>query len=234
MALAAGLPSAISLINMDRGFVAEGLLVAALKAAIPDRVIATAPLYVPRYTDPVTHQVYTGHPDALVLADDGQAELIQFKCPSMRKFEHISKFGDESALETYMGQMVTEMFIARNDQKLVMVNGGVTLGGGQYPIPVRNNLGVFCWEHTGKDVRPKLHVVPLDWDDTMATIPLTVGDEVEQEAADALVNDRWPEAYPEHTYNLWPCAYCPYSRLGDYTADPPIPKCDDHETWKPK
>lgn len=229
MAIARGRPDAISLINMDRGFVAEGLLVAAMKAAIPDRVLATAPLYVPRWKDPQTGIVYTGHPDMLVLGEEGWPELVQFKCPSMFKFERITKLGDDDALETYRAQMITELFIARHDR-----NADHSRGPSETMMPYRNTLGVFCWEHTGKDVRPKLHMVPLDWDDSMESVPLVAGDELEADSVGALAMDQWPEAYPEHQWNVWPCGYCNYSRLGDYTADPPLPKCDDHNAWRKK
>lgn len=229
MAISRGVPDAISLINMDRGFVAEGLLVAAMKAAIPDRIIATAPLYVPRWKDPQTGIVYTGHPDMLVLGEQGWPELVQFKCPSMFKFERISKLGDDDALETYRAQMITELFIARHDPRADTM---ATARKEQKLIPYRNTLGVFCWEHTGKDVRPKLNVVPLDWDDSMESIPLVAGDELEADSVGALAMDQWPEPYAEHQWNVYPCSYCSYSRLGDYTADPPLPKCDDHAAWK--
>lgn len=224
MATAAARPSAISLINMDRGFVAEGLLVSALKAARPRSVLASAPLYVPRWQDPSTHIVYTGHPDVLILNDQDFPELVQMKCPSVRKFERVQKLGDEDALETYRAQMVTELFISRAPQE----------NQASY-LPVRNNLVLFSWEHTGKDVKPRLHVVPLDWDDTMETIPLAMGDEIEADVAAALAQNRWPEAYPEHQWNVWPCNYCAYSRLGEYTDEANIiPKCDDHAAWEGK
>lgn len=236
MASASARPSAISLVNMTRGFLAEGLLVSALKAAMPDRIIAGAPTYAPRWQDPQTRIVYTGHPDVLLLNDNGEAELVQMKCPSVRKFERVQKLGDDDALETYRAQMVTEMFISRADPGGWIpqpATGPRNIGMSHFPI--RNNLILFCWEHTGKDVKPRLHVVPLDWDDTMETIPLAMGDEIEADVARALGLGEWPEAYPEHAWNLWPCNYCPYSRLGDYTdVDNVIPKCDDHPRWEGK
>lgn len=232
MASAAARPSAISLINMDRGFLAEGLLVSALKAGLgEDRIIASAPTYTPRWQDAITGIVYTGHPDVLLLNDNDEAELMQAKCPSVRKFERVQKLGDEDALETYRAQMVTELFIARADPTGWMPKGMI----GMAHFPIRNNLVLFAWEHTGKDVKPRLHVVPLDWDDTMETIPLAMGDEIEADAAMALGQGVWPEGYPEHAWNVWPCNYCAYSRLGDY-LDPEqvIPKCDDHKAWEGK
>lgn len=239
MAGQAARPSAISLINMDRGFVAEGLLVSALKKARPESVLASAPLYVPRWQDPQTHIVYTGHPDVLLLNEGGEAELVQMKCPSVRKFERVEKLGDEDALETYRAQMATELFIARADPTgwhgpiPPLKEGEMSLV--QMHFPSRNNLVLFSWEHTGKDVKPRLHVVPLDWDETMETIPLAMGDEIEADVAAALAQNRWPDAYPEHQWNVWPCNYCPFSRLGDYTDEANIiPKCDDHQAWEDK
>lgn len=228
MASSMGLPSSIGLINMTRGFLAEGLIVTALIRALGDRVLAHAPTFAPRYVDPQTNQIHTGHPDILVIGEDGQPELIQVKCPSVNKFERAVKMGDEDALETYMPQMVEEMFITRN----CAPDGMSTITNAVSSLVVRNNLVLFAWEHTGKDTKPRVRVVPLDWHESLSTIPLTAAAEIEEDVAAALAMGVWPEAYPEHQWNTWPCAYCPFSRLGDYTdPDKILPKCDDHERW---
>lgn len=226
MASSMGLPNSISLINMVRGFLAEGLIVTALIRALGDRVIAHAPTFAPRYVDPVSHQVHAGHPDILVIGDEGLPELIQVKCPSVYKLDRVEKLGDEDALESYRAQMIEEMFITRQ-VSYVDEDAALTV--------VRNNLVLFSWEHTGKHKKPRATVVPLDWDGSMNALPRAVAAEIEEEVARALAQGIWPEAYPEHQWDVWPCAYCPYSRLGDYTNPDPaehLPKCDDHAKWE--
>lgn len=227
MASSMGHPSSIGLINMTRGFLAEGLIVTALVAALGDRVLAHAPTFAPRFVDPQTGQVHAGHPDILVIGETGLPELIQVKCPSVNKFERAIKLGDEDALEIYLPQLVEEMFITRN---VALTEEGRSHAD---HMVTRNNLVLFAWEHTGKDTVPRVRVVPLDWDPSLATIPLNAAAEIEEDVAAALAMNVWPEAYPEHQWNVWPCAYCPFSRLGEYLDEKVIiPKCDDHEAWK--
>lgn len=229
----AGRPDAISGINMMRGFFAEGMLVVALKQGAPNRVIAHAPLFAPRYVDEYTGAVHTGHPDVLVVGEEGEPELIQMKCPSVFKLDRVDRFGDEDALKNYRTQMIDEMFISRNAQTIA--NGNERVISTEQLQVVRNNLVLFTWEHTPKLSHPRIKVVELPWEEDMVTIPLAAADELEQDAARALAMGIWPEPYPEHQWDTWPCSYCQYSRLGDY-IDPKniLPKCDDHAAWEAK
>lgn len=216
MATRAGRPDSISVINMTRGFLAEGLLVAALKQQLGARVLAHAPTYAPRFVDPLTGMIFAGHPDMLVVGENEQPELIQFKAPSVFKLDRIEKMGPQDALATYQAQMATELYITRN-------HGGIE--------PVRNNLALFSWEMTVKYTKPRMIVVPLEWDESLSSIPRVVADELEQDVINAKEFGIWPEALPEHQWDTFPCSYCMFSRLGDYTeADPDevLPKCDDH------
>jgi hypothetical protein len=112
--------------------------------------------------------------------------------------------------------MATELFIARKQ--------GLNV--------VRNNLMLFSWEGTPKMSRPRVKVVELDWDESLATIPTTIADEIHADAAQALMFNQWPQALPKTSWDVWPCGYCKWSRLGDYMEVNPIPACDDHAAWR--
>lgn len=222
MALRAGRPDAVSVVNMTRGFFAEGLLVAALEKSLGQRVLAKAPTFNPRYVDEHTGMIFAGHPDMLVIGDYDEPELIQFKSPSVFKLDRVEK-DPQDAMRSYMPQLATELYICRNSP-------AVTQWG---YIPVRNNLALFSWEMTVKNTKPRVIVAPLEWDETLASIPVTIADELEEDVIRAREFGIWPEAKPEHQYDVWPCSYCAFSRLGDYT-DPAniLPKCDDHKAWE--
>lgn len=217
MGTRAGRHDSISVINMTRGFLAEGVLVAALRQSLGKRVLFHAPTFAPRFIDPRTGMIFAGHPDMLVIGDYDEPELIQFKCPSVFKLDRVEKLGHGDALKTYLPQMATELYITRNHPRLQ---------------PVRNNLALFSWEMTVKHTKPRIIVVPLDWDNSLASIPETVADELEADVINAREFNIWPEALPEHQWDTFPCSYCMYSRLGDYTVEPNLPKCEHHEAWK--
>lgn len=221
MGTRAGRHDSISVINMTRGFMAEGLLVAALKQALGQRVLANAPTFAPRYVNDYG-MVFAGHPDMLVVGDMDQPELIQFKSPSVFKLDRVEKLGHQDALKTYLPQMATELFICRNS--IAVKQWG--------RVPVRNNLALFSWEMTVKHTKPRVIVVPLEWDESLASIPQTVADELEQDVVNAREFGIWPEALPEHQWDTFPCSYCMFSRLGDYTVEPNLPKCEHHEAWQ--
>lgn len=222
MATRAGRPDAVSVINMSRGFLAEGVLVAALRKSLGTRVLATAPSFAPRYVDFNTGMIFAGHPDMLVIGDFDDTELIQFKSPSVFKLDRVEQLGHQDALKTYQGQMATELYICRNSPAAKQWGH----------VPVRNNLALFSWEMTVKHTKPRVIVVPLEWDDSLASIPETVADELEQDVISAREFGIWPEAIPEHQWDVFPCSYCQFSRLGDYTNPEDIlPKCTHHEAW---
>lgn len=223
----AGKPDAVSVINMTRGFLAEGLLVASLEAALGPRVLAKAPTFNPSFVAD-NGMKFAGHPDMMLVGDMDETSLIQFKSPSVFKLDRVDRAMQQgqtfltSELKTYLPQLATELFICRNSPAVKQYGR----------VPTVNNLVLFSWEHTVKNTKPRLIVVPIEWDESLASIPLNVADELEEDAIRARTMGIWPEALPEHQYDVFPCAYCPFSRLGDYTnPDDILPKCDDHEAW---
>lgn len=211
MASRAGRPDAVSLVNMVRGFDGEGLILAALHRSLPVYTIATAPTYTVEWKDPDTGYHYAGHPDLLGFNEKGEYEMVQIKCPSVFKLDRVERKGDADALESYLPQMATEMFIAR--------------GTG---IPVmRSHLVLFSWEGTPKSNRPRIKVVTQEWDRSLASIPEQAAEEIHAAAAQALMFGRWPDAFPATSWDVWPCSYCRFARLGDFE----IPACDDHRRW---
>jgi hypothetical protein len=210
MATKAGRPDPVSLVSMVRGFDAEALVLAAIRKAMPTWVIDAAPTFEVDWVDTINGYHYAGHPD--VLGYQNSLELVQIKCPSVFKLERVEKLGDDDALASYMPQMVTEMFIAR-----------------KAGIPVeRNHLVLFSPEGTPKQNTPRIYIATLEWEESMATIPEQAAREIHDAAAQALVFNRWPEAYPKTSWDVWPCGYCRYARLGDLE----VPACDDHEKWR--
>jgi hypothetical protein len=227
MATRAGVVNAVSVINMTRGFLAEGLLVAALRTSLKDRILATAPAFNPSFVAD-NGMKFAGHPDMMLVGDYDATELIQFKSPSVFKLDRVENAihkGEAfvtAELRSYLPQLATELFICRNSVAVRQWGR----------IPNVNNLVLFSWEHTVKNTKPRVIVIPIEWDESLASIPLTVADELEQDAIAAKTMGIWPEALPEHQYDVFPCSYCPFSRLGDYTnPDDVLPKCDDHEAW---
>lgn len=210
MAIRAGRSDAVSLVNMVRGFDGEGLILAALQKALPVWVLGTAPSLTVEFSDPVTGYQYAGHPD--VLGYDEGFELIQIKCPSVFKLDRVEKRGDADALESYLPQMATEMFIARNAGS---------------PIE-RSHLLLFSWEGTPKSNKPRIKVVTLEWDDSLATIPQEAARQIHDNATKAMVLNQWPDPFPATSWDVWPCSYCRFARLGDFE----VPACDDHERWR--
>jgi len=210
MATKAGRPDAVGLVNMVRGFDGEALIVAAIHKAMPSWVIDSAPSFTVDWTDASNGYQYAGHPD--VLGYDQALELVQIKTPSVFKLERVEKLGDDDALASYLPQMATEMYVTR-----------------KAGIPVqRNHLVLFSPEGTPKQNQPRLHVVTLEWEESLATIPEQAAREIHDDAARAMVLNQWPEAYPKTSWDVWPCGYCRYARLGDLE----VPACDDHEKWR--
>src|SRR6266699_6870905 len=213
MATRAGRPDAVSLINMVRGFDGEGLIIEALRRSYPEHLIASAPKFEVNFFDHDTGYRYAGHPDIFMrLTTDGAFGLVQIKSPSVFKMDRIDKRGDSDALESYLPQMATEMYIARRS--------GLSV--------VENNLLLFSWEGTPKLNRPRIKAITLPWDESLATIPEMAADEIHADAAQALMFNQWPQALPATSWDVWPCSYCRFARLGDFE----VPSCDDHEKWR--
>jgi hypothetical protein len=108
--------------------------------------------------------------------------------------------------------MITEMFISR-----------------MQGIPVvENNLLLFSWEGTVKASKPRVKAITMPWESAMEATVMEMAHQVYKDASNALVNNVWPQAYPKTSWDVWPCGYCSFARLGDLE----IPACDDHAKWK--
>jgi hypothetical protein len=214
MATRAGRPDPISLLNMVRGFDAEGLLLEALRRSYPEHVIDSAPKFEVSFFDHDTGYRYAGHPDVLMrLPQDGAGiGLVQIKSVTGFKMDRILRKGDSDALETYLPQMATELYISRRSGLQV----------------TENNLIMLSWEGTPKSSKPRLRAITLDWDESLTTIPEVAAEEIYDDAARALMSNVWPEALPSTSWDVWPCSYCRFARLGDFE----VPACDDHEKWR--
>jgi hypothetical protein len=214
MAMRAGRPDAISLLNMVRGFDAEGLLLEALRRVYPEHVLATAPSYEISFFDHETGWRFAGHPDVLMRLTKDQAGLgfVQIKSVTGFKMDRILRKGDSDALDTYLPQMSTELYIARR--------AGLEV--------VENNLVLLSWEGTPKSSKPRIKAITLPWEDSLATIPEVAAEEIHDDAARALMFNQWPQALPATSWDVWPCSYCRFARLGDFE----VPACDDHEKWR--
>lgn len=214
MAVRAGRPDAVSVINMVRGFDGEGFLIAAIQKALPEHIIASAPKFEVNFFDTHTGYRYAGHPDVFLRLTDPDAGLglIQIKTPSVFKMDRVEKKGNSDALETYLPQMATELYIARK--------AGLSVN--------TNTLLLFSWEGTPKLNRPRIKAITLDWDESLATIPEQAAEEIHTNATRALMFNQWPQAFPATSWDVWPCSYCRFARLGDFD----VPACDDHEKWR--
>jgi hypothetical protein len=107
--------------------------------------------------------------------------------------------------------MATEMYIGRN------------MG---YPIQ-RSWLLLASWEGTPKFSDPHCRVIPMEWSNSLSMIPEEIGRQLIQDHNAADMLGRWPEAYPIHKHDSWPCSYCQYSRLADFETI----GCEEQEQW---
>ena len=214
MAMRAGRPDSVSLLNMVRGFDAEGLLLEALRRSYPEHVIDAAPKFEVNFFDHDTGYRYAGHPDVFMrLPKDGAGVgFVQIKSVTGFKMDRILRKGDQDALDTYLPQMATELYIGRRN--------GLELA--------ESNLLLLSWEGTPKSSRPRIKAITLPWEDSLATIPEVAAEQIHDDAARALMFNIWPEALPATSWDVWPCSYCRFARLGDLD----VPACDDHEKWR--
>lgn len=210
VAVRAGRPDFNSTIAMTRGMVGEALILAALRRSLGDAIIDSAPKFHVEWTDPETGYQYAGHPDVLIYRD--VLELIQIKTPTSYKIDRVEKFGEQEALKSYLPQMATELFITRKQGIPVMAN----------------HLLLFSWDSLPKNNRPRVKAITLDWDASLATIPQEAAEQIHVNATTALAQNVWPAAYPVTSWDVWPCSYCRYARLGSFD----VPACDDHDKWR--
>jgi len=222
MAVRGGRPDPITHLNFLRGFLGEGMVVTALKTAMGEgRIFGNAPTLVFKWRyrgDDIQlsmwnqGMVFAGHPDMLVFSDDNEMEIVQIKTPSIFKFERLQRLGDEDALKSYRPQMATEMYIGRK------------LG---YPIR-RSHLMMVSWEGTPKIDDPHCRIVTLPWHDSLTTIPEQVAREIVQDYDRAYTMSLWPEPYPEHRSSTFPCSYCRFARLGNFSTI----ACTEQQEWE--
>jgi hypothetical protein len=196
MAVRAGEPDSVTQLNFLRGFQMEGIIITAIRHSLGDRVLSSAPLLHALWKDEALGVTYAGHPDMLVIDEDGQMANVQIKCPSVFKFDRMEK-NKADAAETYLPQMATEMYILRKQG---------------FPV-ARTYLFAATWEATAKYTNPRSLAHPFEWEDDMATIPETIAREILDDAAKTVISGEWPEALPQHQWDSFPCSYCSYSRL---------------------
>jgi hypothetical protein len=224
MAVRAGEPDAVTQLNFIRGFTMEGVVVTALKRSLGlNRIMGHAPTLVFKWRykgDDIQLSMYNqgmifaGHPDMMVWSDhqNPQLELVQIKAPSIFKFERQQRLGDEDVLKSYRSQMATEMYIGRK------------MG---YPIR-RSHLMMVSWEGTPKMDNPHCLVVTMEWNDSLEQIPEQIARELIQDYDRAYTMGIWPEPYPEHRADSWPCNYCKFHRLGGFD----MIGCTEQQEWE--
>lgn len=223
MAIRAGQPDPITQMNFLRGFMMEGVVVTALKLALgSDYIMGHAPTLVFKWKykgDDIQLSMwgqgmtFMGHPDMMIWNQNRvpQMELVQIKAPSIFKFERAERLGDEDALRSYRAQMATEMYIGRR------------MG---YPIQ-RSHLMMVSWEGTPKLDNPHCRVMTMEWDESLATIPEQVARELIEDYDAAYTLGRWPEPFPEHRADVWPCSYCRYPRFSGFDSI----GCTEQQEW---
>lgn len=216
MASRNGRPDANSNLVFARGFLGEGLVVAALKEysyLIGDyEILGCAPELVFSATDTKGVE-YEGHPDLMTLRN-GEIELIQVKTPSVWAFERAEKQGALNALTKYKAQVVAEMYLGRKM--------GIDI--------VRSYLFMMTWEgwQRGK-TGVRVMVVPMDWDESMVEYVETEGRRIK--LLDTLARTgKFPDpANREDEYSKWPCSYCRYARTSLYDGQV---ICTENEKWE--
>ncbi len=222
LAVRAGQADAVTQLNFLRGFCMEGAIVTCLSAALgPSRIMGHAPSLVFKWRYQGDNFLlsnwqqkgiaFAGHPDLMVWSDKVELELVQVKTPSIYKLERIQKLGPDDALKTYRAQMATELYIGRK------------MG---YPLQ-RSHLLLASWEGTPKINDPHCHVVTMEWDESLSLIPETVGQQLIEDYDQAYTVDRWPEPYPIHKWDSFPCSYCNYSRTANFETI----GCEEQGEW---
>lgn len=223
MAVRAGQPDSITQLNFLRGFMMEGVVVTALKQALGSNyIMGHAPTLVFKWRykgDDIQLSMwgqgmtFMGHPDMMIWnqAQVPELELVQIKAPSIFKFERAQRLGDQDVLKSYRAQMATEMYIGRR------------MG---YPIR-RSHLMMVSWEGSVKIDNPHCRVTTMEWDESLATIPEQVARELIEDYDRAYTLGQWPEPFPEHRADTWPCSYCKFGRLPNRTG----PSCTEQWAW---
>lgn len=223
-----GRSDAGSAMNFLRGFLGEGMVVAALRAAFEEgpkdwtmfqsvEIMGVSPVLKFEYEGDAP---YLAYPDVALIVD-GQVELVQLKCPSVFAVQRYKRDGPQHVRRRYGPQAIGEMFIGRR------------MG---LPI-VRNHVLVYSFEgflpqseeaKSGYAVNALVETV--DWEDGMERWVLSRTEEIleDDRAADQGV---WVPAYPADNANKWPCSYCSHSRIA---FEPGMTPCEENEKWEPK
>ncbi len=233
-----GRPSASSNMHTFRGTIAEGMVIAALRAVsqgegtgrYPFQILGVSPTCVfeheswseTQFQDPVTGwwgplQVnYLAYPDILMLVE-GQPELVQLKCPSVHAIARYKRDGPATVHKRYGPQAIAEMVIGR------------WMG---IPISV-NHVLLYAFEGTlpsseeNKSGRELLTALYSEfWEEGMERFVQMSAErivELDQEAS----RGTWPRAYPVGT--TWPCDYCNYARVEDGSG---LITCEENERWE--
>jgi len=209
-----GKPDAGSNINFARGYLGEGLLVAAFKRYAEMtkefEVLGCAPELVFETDN------YEAHPDLMVLRN-GEIELVQIKTPSVWAFERYDKGEDSMVMQRYRPQMVGEMYIGRAM--------GIEI--------VRSHQLIFTWEgyRPGTENAGKVRsiVIPLEWEIAMEAYVENLADEIFTADAAATLG-KWPKPVNrEDEFNKWPCSYCRYARTRQHEGQV---ICTENEKWE--
>lgn len=209
-----GQPNANTNMTFTRGYLMEGVIVAALKryAELTQEyeVLGCAPELI------FETDRDEAHPDMMVLRR-GEIELIQIKTPSVFAFNRHDKEGDTMVMQRYRPQMVTEMVIGRAM--------GIEIA--------RSTLLMATWEghppgtEGSEDVRSI--VIPLEWEEAMTGYVDNLASEILE--ADKLASQgKWPKPInPEDKFNKWPCSYCRYARTRQHEGQV---ICTENAKWE--
>jgi len=209
-----GKPNANSNITFARGFLGEGLVVAAFKryAELTQEfeILGCAPELV------FETDQDEAHPDLMVLRN-GEIELIQIKTPSVFAFERYDKGEDSMVMQRYRPQMVGEMYIGRKM--------GIEI--------VRSYLLMFTWEggRPGTESGDKVRsiVIPLEWEEAMTGYVENLANEILEADRQATLG-KWPKpANREDEFNKWPCSYCKYARTRKHEGQV---ICTENAKWE--
>jgi hypothetical protein len=214
MAARQGKPSANSNITFLRGFMGEGMVVAALKKYAEMlgeyEVIGCAPTFVAE-----AEPDWQAHPDIIVLRQ-GILENIQVKCPSVFAFNRYEKGEMDTIRSRYMPQVAAEMHILR-------------LMG----IPVeRSHIFLITWEGWPPGTEGAEEVrcldVPVMWEHGMDVWAERVAQDIRADDRNA-DNGIFPSPLARDNWNKWPCSYCMYARIQQHDGQV---TCEEHERWE--
>lgn len=234
-----GRPSASSNMHTFRGTIAEGMVIAALRAVslgegtgrYPFQIIGVSPTCV--FETQVWSETmfpaadgsmaplpvnYLAYPDILMLVE-GRPELVQLKCPSVYGIARYKRDGPATVHKRYGPQAIAEMVIGR------------WLG-----VPIqRNHILLYAFEGTlpsseeskaGRELLTALYTE--EWDPNMEQFVRMAAERIVELNSEAS-RGRWPLGYAVGT--TWPCDYCNYPRTDDGSG---LASCEENHKWEPQ